>query len=159
MRTNGPERAVLEGLLDDNRESLIECVEGLTEADARKRLVLSLTTPLGLLKHAACVERSWFQRRLAALPESAWTGYGYGDEPSWEYTDADTVESVIAEFRAASTRSREIAAGYGLDHTIEHDVIGAVSLRWIYGHMIEELARHAGHGDILRELIDGKTAT
>jgi hypothetical protein len=155
----GPERVVLEAMLDENRGSLVDCVDGLSEEDARRSLVPSLTTPLGVLKHVACVERSWFQRRLAALPESEWDGYGYGDEPSWSLAEADTVASVIEELQRAASRSREIAAAYDLDHTIEHDVMGTLSLRWIYLHMIEEVARHAGHADILREQIDGKAAT
>ena len=155
----GPERVVLEAMLDENRESLIQCVDGLSEEDARRRLVPSLTTPLGLLKHTTCAERSWFQRRLAALPEGEWDGYAYGDEPSWSLAETDTVASAIEEFQRAASRSREIAAAYDLDHTIEHDVMGTLSLRWIYLHMIEEVARHAGHADILREQIDGKTAT
>ena len=52
-------------------------------SEARSRLVPSLTTPLALLTHAAAAERSWFQRRLAALPESEWDGYGYGDDASF----------------------------------------------------------------------------
>jgi hypothetical protein len=155
----GPERVVLEAMLDENRESLIQCVDGLSEEDARRSLVPSLTTPLGLLKHVACAERSWFQRRLAALPESEWDGYAYGDEPSWSLSEDDTVASAIDEYQRAPSRSREIAAAYDLDHTIEHDVMGTLSLRWIYLHMIEEVARHAGHADILREQIDGKTTT
>ena len=151
----GPERVVLEAMLEENRASLIECVDGLSEEDARRSLVPSLTTPLGLLKHVACAERSWFQRRLAALPETEWNGYAYGDEPSWSLAGTDTVASVIEEFQQAASRSREIAAAYDLDHTIEHDVMGTLSLRWIYLHMIEEVARHAGHADILREQIDG----
>jgi hypothetical protein len=157
--TTGPERALLLGMLDDNRESLVDCVVGLSETDARRSLVPSRTTPLGLLKHLACVERSWFQRRVAALPESEWTGYAYGDAPSWTITDDDTVESAVAELRAAAERSREIADPLDLDFTVEHDVIGTVSLRWVYLHMIEEVARHAGHADILREQIDGRTTT
>jgi len=155
----GPERVVLEALLDENRESIVERVDGMSEKEARRSLVPSLTTPLGVLKHVACVERSWFQRRLAALPESEWDGYAYGDDPSWSLSEADTVASVIEEFQRAASRSREIASRYELDDTIEHDVMGTLSLRWVYLHMIEEIARHAGHADILREQIDGGTTT
>ena len=159
MNLAGPERSVLELMVDDNRHSLVECVRGLSDEDARRRLVPSLTTPLGVLKHAAAVERSWFQRRLAALPESEWTGYARGDDASWRLADDDTVASVIAEYERAAARSREIATGYDLEDTIEHEHIGTVSLRWIYLHMIEELARHAGHADILREQLDGVRAS
>ncbi|KQY54206.1 MULTISPECIES: DinB family protein [unclassified Nocardioides] len=158
MVTVGPERAMLVNMLEINRQSLIECVEGLSEDDARRRLVPSLTTPLALLKHVACAERSWFQRRVAALPESEWDGYGYGDDASFAVTADDTVESAVAELRAAARRGREIADPLDLDFTIEHDHFGAVSLRWIYLHMIREVARHAGHADILREQIEAAPA-
>lgn len=60
--TNGIERAIIENMLDRNREALIETVRGLSDADARRRLVTSLTTPISLIKHAAAAERIWFQR-------------------------------------------------------------------------------------------------
>jgi len=157
--TTGPERAILEGMLDDNRESLIACVEGLSDEDARRRLVPSLTSPLSLLRHVAAVERSWFQRVLAGLPEEQRDGYAMGDEPSWTVTDADTVSSAVADLRQAVARSKELAARRDLDTEVVHQRIGTVSLRWIYLHMIEEVARHAGHADILREQIDGRKAT
>jgi len=157
--TTGPERALLEGMLDDNRESLIAALEGLSEEDARRKLVPSLTTPLGLLKHLAAVERSWFQRRLEGLPEEQRDGYAIGDEPSWALTDQDSVASCVADLRRAIWRSKEIARAHGLDEEVAHEVHGAVSVRWIYLHMIEEVARHAGHADILREQIDGRKAT
>lgn len=150
----GPERPMLINMLDLNRESLIECVERLSDADARRRMVPSLTTPLGLLKHVACAERSWFQRRVAALPESEWDGYGYGDDASFTVTDDDTVASAVEALRRAAVRSREIADPLDLDFTIDHDHYGPVTLRWIYLHMIREVARHAGHADILAEQID-----
>ncbi|KRF14056.1 mini-circle protein [Nocardioides sp. Soil797] len=151
--TTGPERAMLLNMLDLNRESLIECVEGLSESEARQRLVPSLTTPLGLLKHVAAAERSWFQRRVAGLPESEWDGYGFGDDASFTVTDDDTVESAVSALRQAAERGREIADPLDLGFTIEHDAFGELSLRWIYLHMIREIARHAGHADILREQI------
>lgn len=54
------ERAIIEYMLDGNREALIETARGLSEADARRRLVTSLTTPISLVKHAAAAERIWF---------------------------------------------------------------------------------------------------
>lgn len=159
MRTVGTERQLLEAMLDDCRTELVQCVVGLSEADARRRLVPSLTTPLGLLTHAAAAERSWFQRRLAGLPASEWDGYAYGDDASFRYDDELTVSEAIAAFERACARSREIAAGFELDRQVDHERIGTVSLRWIYLHMIRELARHAGHADILREQLDGATMT
>ena len=157
--TTGPERALLEEMLDDNREELIACVQGLSETDARSRLVPSLTSPLSLLRHVAAVERSWFQRVLGGLPDAERDGYARGDEPSWTVTEQDTVAGAVADLRQAIRRSKEIAARHDLDHEAEHQRMGTVSLRWIYLHMIEEVARHAGHADILREQLDGRKAT
>lgn len=151
-----PERAMLVNMLDLNRESLIECVEGLDEVEARQRLVPSLTSPLALLKHVACAERSWFQRRVAALPQDRWDGYAYGDDASFMLDDGDTIASTVDSLRRAAARSHEIADPLDLDFTIQHDHYGHVSLRWIYLHMIREVARHAGHADILCEQIESQ---
>ena len=66
----------------------------------------------------------------------------------------DSVASMIEEFRVASAESRRIAAPYSLDDQAMHNRRGPLSVRWIYVHMIEELACHTGHGEILREQID-----
>jgi Protein of unknown function (DUF664) len=151
------EREVLEGFLDYHRQVISGKLRGLSEDDARRRLVPSLTTLIGLVKHAAAVERNWFQHWLAQRPRERITGNARGDAASWEAGPGETVTDVIAEYAAACAESRQIAAGFGLDDTVPHDRLGQVSLRWIYVHMIREHARHAGHADILREQIDGAT--
>jgi hypothetical protein len=60
---------------------------------------------------------------------------------------------VITEYAAACRRSNELAAAFALDHIVEHHIVGAVNLRFIYLGMIAETARHAGHADILAEQI------
>jgi hypothetical protein len=80
-----------------------------------------------------------------------------GDAASWEVGQDETIADVIAEYEEACAQSRRIAAGLVLDHTVPHDQLGRVSLRWIYVHIIREHARHIGHADILREQIDGAT--
>jgi hypothetical protein len=67
------------------------------------------------------------------------------------------VETLIAQYDEQCAVSRQTAAKYELDHVVPHPHLGEVSLRWIYVHMIEETARHAGHADILREQLDGTT--
>ncbi|MDT5067741.1 MAG: hypothetical protein QOK02_3896 [Mycobacterium sp.] len=67
MITNGTEREILESMLDLNRKAPVATVRGLSDAGARRRLVASLTTPISLIKHAACAERIWFQRFWAEL--------------------------------------------------------------------------------------------
>jgi uncharacterized damage-inducible protein DinB len=155
--TTGSERAVIENTLDRNREALIATARGLSEADARRRLVTSLTTPISLIKHAAAAERIWFQRFWAELDESECDGYSKRDEGTFAVADDESVADVIAEFERASHRSREIADRFDLDDTKDFPREGAISMRWTFLHMIAEFARHAGHGDILREQLDAGT--
>jgi len=152
------EREVLETFVDAYRAVLVRKLTGLSEEDVRRRLVPSATTLLGLLKHCAVVERVWFQHRVAGVPRAEIDGHANGDESSFVVGPQETIADVIAEYEQACAISRRIAAGVRLDDTVPHQRMGQVSLRWIYVHMIEELARHAGHADILREQIDGSTA-
>ena len=148
----GAEREQLEAFLEDNRSELAGALTGLTEEEARSHLVPSLTTPLGLVKHATFVERVWFQvallgrsRRELGIPEDI--------DDSFRLTATDGIASITEDFRAACAESRAAAAGYDLDDLALHNRRGPLTLRWVYAHMIEELARHAGHADILREQI------
>ncbi|HEX2772127.1 MAG TPA: DinB family protein [Micromonosporaceae bacterium] len=150
------ERAQLEAFLDSQRREVVAKVAGLSNQEIRRRLVVSMTTPGGLLKHLAAVERSWFQRRLAQRPPDQIDGYPIGDDGSWAMERDTTLADLVAEYEAACAESRRVAAGFELDHAVTHPRLGQVSLRWIYLHMIEETARHAGHADILREQIDAE---
>jgi len=151
------ERETLEGFLEYHRRVLGGKLRGLSEEDARRRLVPTPTTMLGLVSHAAAVERNWFQHYLGGKPREEITGNARGDALSWDVGADKTIASVIAEFDSACAASRRIAAGFALDQTVPHDQLGRVSLRWIYVHIIREHARHAGHADIIREQIDGAT--
>lgn len=144
---------MLDAMLDHNRRELIESARGLPEATVRLHLVPSLTTPISLIKHAAAAERIWFQRFWAGLDEVECDGYSRRDEGTFTVADDETLNDVIAEFEGASARSREIAARFGLDDTKRQPREGLVSMRWTLLAMIAEYARHAGHGDILREQI------
>ncbi|MCR6482064.1 DinB family protein [Amycolatopsis sp. OK19-0408] len=154
--TTGPERRLLEATMDRNRRAVIDTARGLSEADARERLVTSMTTPIGLVKHAAMAERRWFQLFLLDLPESECDGPTTPGDPSFVVAEDETLPEVIADFERASARSREIAAGFALDDTWTHDVLGEVNLRFVYLLLIEDFARHAGHGDILREQLTAR---
>jgi uncharacterized damage-inducible protein DinB len=148
-------RATIERVLDGNRAALTDCVLGLDAEQARRSLVSSDTTLVGLLKHAAAVERLWFQERLAGLPPSERDG-STDDVEAWRLRPEDSVDSATADFRQASQRSREIVGGYALHDGYHSPSHGFVTVRWILLHMIEELARHAGHADILREQLGGE---
>ena len=145
------ERALLEGMVDIQRDEINAILEDLDDEEARRKLVPSLTTPLALVKHATFVEKVWFHARVAGVPRKE-IGLPDTVDESFMPDPEDTAESVRADHREACERSREIAAGHELDD--EFDWHGnAVSLRFIYAHMIQELARHAGHGDILVEQV------
>jgi hypothetical protein len=148
----GSERAQLLAFVQDNRLEIVRLLDGLTEEQARARLVPSATTLLGIVKHCIFVEKVWFHVSLAGrsraeveIPEAA--------EDSWVLEDTDTVASVVAGYRRAWAEADELAAPYDLDDLARHNRRGPLTLRWIYVHMVEELARHAGHGDILREQV------
>jgi hypothetical protein len=146
------ERAQIEAFVADNRLEVVELLDGLTEEQARRRLVSSKTSVLSLVKHCTFVERVWFDvafegrtRGELGLPESV--------DESFDLADDDTVESVRAGYLAAVASAEAIAARLSLDDVALHNRRSPMSLRWIYLHLVEELARHAGHGDILREQI------
>lgn len=149
--TTGPERLMLESMLDRNRRALVDTVRGLSETEARLRLVPSHTTPIGLVKHAAAAERIWFQRTLLGLDQSACDGHAAGGDGSFVVADGETLADVVTEFERAVERSRLIAGDFELDDTRPHPLAGAVSLRFVYLLLIEDFARHAGPADILRE--------
>ena len=156
-REQGPvgERATLESFLDDYRDIVVRKVAGLSDANARRRLVTSPTTVGGLIKHLRWAEYGWFDQLLQErlddnrrLHEREW---------EFQFLPDESLVTLIAEYQAQCEQSRRIAAQYPLDHQVAHLRIGRVSLRWIYVHMIEETARHAGQLDILREQLDGAT--
>jgi hypothetical protein len=153
------ERTTLDVFLDYYREAVKAKVRGVSEEDARRELVPSATTLAGLIKHLCRVEVSWFQHRLAQIPSGDLPVLRWIDEPDGDFRVApnETVETLIAQYDEQCALSRQTAAKYQLTDVVPHPYLGEVSLRWIYVHMIEETARHAGHADILREQIDGTT--
>lgn len=150
------ERAMLERMLDVQREELARLLSEVDDTAARARLVPSLTTPLGLVKHATFVEKVWFHSRVAGVPRAE-LGLPDTVEESFVLGPEDSVDSVRRAFLASCEHSREVAAAHDLDEQF-HWHQGPVSLRFIYGHMIAELARHAGHADILVEQLKAGAA-
>jgi hypothetical protein len=146
------ERKTLVDVLASNRAEILELLDDLTEEEARRSLVPSLTTLLGIVKHASFAEQVWFHVTLAGRTRAE-LGVPADIDDSFRLAPEDTIASVSARFREVCAESDRIAFDHDLDDTGEHARRGPVSVRWMYAHMIEELARHAGHGDILREQI------
>lgn len=147
-----PARAQLEAFLDEHRAMLGGCLEGLSEEQARRRLVASRTTLLGLVKHATFVEKIWFDEAITARSRAEIGVVATPDE-SFVLDDDDTIAAVQRAHRAACTASRRAAAPLGLDDLVHGNRRGPLPLRWVYLHMLRELAQHCGHADILREQI------
>jgi hypothetical protein len=154
----GDERAMLEGWLDYHRQTLLLKAAGLTAEQLKQPAVEpSNLTLLGLIRHMAEVERSWFRTRAAGQD----TGHIYcsDDNVDGDFDDVPgaDAEADYATFLAEVDLARGAAAGLSLEHEFSTTRTPAISLRWVYLHMIEEYARHNGHADFLRERIDGVT--
>ena len=152
------ERTMLEGWLDYHRATLTMKCEGLSAEQLRLRAVPPSTLSLlGLVRHMAEVERSWFRRRLTG--EDAPPIYCSESDPDGDFDGVDTADpaEAFATWHAECDAARALtAAASSLDARAAREVDGRpMSLRWILAHMIEEYARHNGHADLLRQCIDG----
>jgi hypothetical protein len=147
-----PIRAQLEGFVDHHRHNLHASLDGLTEEEVRRRLVPSLTTLLGLVKHATFVEQVWFDEALTGRARAE-IGIPATVDESFALADEDTVESVRSRYVEVCAASRAAAAAYDLDDVVTGNRRGPLPLRWIYLHLLRELAQHCGHADILREQV------
>jgi uncharacterized damage-inducible protein DinB len=148
-RLAGGERETLLALLQYQRESLVRKAVGVDEAAAATSPVASGTTLAWLVAHLCRAESSWIEQRFAGiarhrleLPEDR----------------APTVAEAVAAYRDGWARVDAILATAELDEPCRADTATPpVNLRWVLAHLLEETARHAGHADILRELLDGQT--
>ncbi|MEV7187559.1 DinB family protein [Kitasatospora sp. NPDC093102] len=151
------ERTTLAGFLDYQRDTLAMKCAGLTTEQLRARVLepsgLSL---LGLVRHLAEVERSWFRNILNGEDARGFWGRPDGSFAEFDVDTADPDEA-FAIWRRECDHARElVAAAESLD-VLSHYGDEVFSLRWILAHMIEEYARHNGHADLLREHLDGTT--
>ena len=151
------EREMLEAWLEYHRITLLLKCEGLDDAGRKARPIPTSKLSLhGLIRHCAEVERNWFRRTLLKEPKAPfiWFDVKVEDSELVPLDDADW-DADLAAWHAECDASRAAAARFDLDHTGVRRGED-VSLRWIYNHMIEEYARHNGHADLIRELVDGQ---
>jgi uncharacterized damage-inducible protein DinB len=156
---SGGERELLEALLDDNRAETVRKVTGLPWDLATRRLGPSATSVAGVLKHLVQVERRWFRHYLEAEADVPFRTLEQSPNGVFDLEEDDDLVSLMAEYEAACAESRAIATRHALEDQTARQVPWLArnpSLRWIYLHMIEETARHNGHLDIYRELLDGQ---
>ena len=152
-------REMLEAWLEFHRVTLLLKCEGLTDEERKRRPVGSSSLSLhGLVRHMTDVERSWFQwtlrgSRPAELPPRYWRSED--SELDFVPLDGAVWEDDRRAWESECGASREATGGLELEHVTRSAGRDARSLRWIYVHMIEEYARHNGHADLLREMIDG----
>jgi hypothetical protein len=147
-----PVRTQFEVFLDEHREALNGCLDGLTEEQVRRSLVPSRTTMLGLVKHATFVERVWFDEAVSCRSRAE-IGIPATPDESFILDDADTIATVQRAHREACESSRRATSSLGLDDLVHGNRRGPLPLRWVYLHMLREIAQHCGHADILREQI------
>ncbi|MDA3627709.1 DinB family protein [Saccharopolyspora sp. WRP15-2] len=148
-RTGNSEVEVLRGFLDYLRSSIAAKVDSAPEPQVRTAGVPSGTNLLGLLNHLTSVERAMFLGDRVA----DW-------QATFRAAPEDSAADVVARYREAVDCANEVLDGcsdLGAPVPRPRSDRPAPSIRWALSHMIEETGRHAGHADILRELIDGTT--
>jgi uncharacterized damage-inducible protein DinB len=145
-----PEVDALVATLDSLRAGVLDKLHGLSEDDARRSTVSSGTNLAGLIQHLTFVESKWFEQIVAGGKPSR-------GARSMQVDLAVSLSTVRAEYRAACQASNAIIAALG-DAGRRINYSGkSRDLRWAILAVINETARHAGHADIIREQIDGKT--
>ena len=152
------ERATLLAFLDFQRATLALKCDGLTEDQLKERAVPpSRLSLLGIVRHMAEVERNWFRPVLGGEPMATI----FAADMDWEAAFRDVATAEVAEafrvWHAECDHARKLVAAAPSLDVQGFRLRGWVSLRWVLTHMIEEYARHNGHADLLRELLDGST--
>jgi uncharacterized damage-inducible protein DinB len=152
------EASMLIAWLDWHRATVFAKTEGLAEDLAHRPLLASspLMTVAGLVSHLYWVERGWIEHTLLGGPDDQpWTA----EDPDKDFkADGTPVAELLAAYERQCTRNNEVARSLSLDTVSVMERRGEpVTLRWILVHLIEETARHNGHIDILREMLDGVT--
>ncbi|ATW52729.1 DinB family protein [Streptomyces xantholiticus] len=160
---HGDERGALLSFAEAQRGAIRRCVLGLTEEQAASRPSASDLSLSGLLKHVAEMELNWLRMAQQRPNERQRTEDTWGD--SFRLVGEETVPGMLAFWDSVAKETEEfIRSVPSLDDTFPLPPApwfpkdGRVSMRWLMMHLVEEIARHAGHADIIRESLDGKGA-
>jgi hypothetical protein len=164
------ERQTLLEFLRFNQNAFFAVAYGLTDEQARSTPSVSALSIGGLIKHATGVQKSWSER-AASAPDAPPKDERPMDEIMAEYADQyvmrddETLDELLGKLRAQNEETLRVIGAADLDAPVPvpHDVpwfpqdIDHWSVRWVAMHLVEELTRHAGHADIIRESLDGAT--
>jgi len=154
----GADRPILEGYLNWQRVTLLNICAGLTgEQLARRAIPSSNLSLLGLIRHLAKVERTWFRQRAAGQPVPPMYDPARGKDADFNDAAAAEAEADIARLQQEWREADKAVAGLDFKDTLDAGGGETFSLRMTYVHMIGEYARHNGHADLLREALDGVT--
>jgi hypothetical protein len=152
-----PELAALNSWLDYNRATLLSKLDGLTEEQAGRRMVGSDTTLHGIVRHMTTMEQFFFVECVAGQVQP----YPYYDgekvDWDWELDRSEGLQADVDRYVAMCERSRRITAAVDPNATLTTRRGSTIDIRWVMIGQIQEYARHNGHADIIRELIDGTT--
>ncbi|MCV7218154.1 DinB family protein [Mycobacterium crocinum] len=164
------ERHALREFLAYHQSAFVAVAYGLTDEQARSTPTVSTLSIGGLIKHIIGVQQSWMQRVAAAPGEPPADDRPF-EERAQEYQDQyvmrpdETLAELLQQLAAQNAASLRLVETADLDAAVPvprdapwfPDDVEAWSVRWVFEHLIAELARHAGHADIIRESIDGAT--
>jgi uncharacterized damage-inducible protein DinB len=164
------ERSALREYLAFHQSAFFAVAYGLTDEQARSCPTVSALSIGGLVKHATGVQRTWMAR-VAAAPDAPPRETRPFGEIAKDFADqhvmrpAETLDGLLSALQAENAKSLHLVDTADLDEQVPvpHDIpwfpknLDAWSVRWVILHVINELARHSGHADIIRESIDGAT--
>ncbi|MEA3218783.1 MAG: hypothetical protein QOJ19_4939 [Acidimicrobiia bacterium] len=159
------EKQLLLGYIAQQRDGIRYAAFGLTDAQGRLTPTKSSLSIGGLVKHVTEMEQGWLdmvlqrQRPVSAADEQA------SYEDNFRMRDDETLAEILARLVEVGRETEAVMAGVDLDRPVPvpkgvpwfPQDVDAWSVRWVLLHLIEEIGRHAGHADILRESIDGAT--
>jgi uncharacterized damage-inducible protein DinB len=149
------EKPSLVASLQRHREAVLWKLEGLDDEQLRRRVVGSEITLLGTVKHLASVEYGWFCGTFGRPSDEI--DCDTDPQADWRINAWETTEGVLSYYERARAAADESIRATKITERGTSWSGNTVTMRWVLLHMVEETARHAGHVDVLREIVDGTT--
>jgi hypothetical protein len=150
----GGEKESLQASLNRHRDAVVWKLQGLDDTELRRAMLPSGNTLLGMVKHLATWEYIWICRTFGHPTEQLPIDEG-DDYADVRIDPGDSTAGILAFYSRSRAAADQVIGGVDLDEAGTTMFGDTVSLRWAVIHILEDTARHAGHIDIMRELIDG----